>query len=200
MGLALERVMFFMALAVLCVTSSMAEVYMVGDGYGWTSWETGSMPDYKEWSASKAFKIGDSIVFEYEPEWHNVVQVSYENYKKCNASSPIKTFTSGIDLIPIKAEGHLFYICGVSDHCEMGQKVDIRVVDRDIRLDIGVLADRATPEPPTTSAPAPSSSAPAPSPSVSAPAPSPSNAVTISKGLIGKFGFVILAVAAVVAY
>ncbi|RZC91092.1 hypothetical protein C5167_028926 [Papaver somniferum] len=167
MGL-VERVVFFMVLAALCVASSMAEVYKVGDGNGWTAEE--HMPDYQEWSASKAFKIGDSIAFEYDPEWHNVVQVSYENYKKCNASSPIKTFTSGKDTIPIKAEGHLFCIRGVPEHCEMGQKVDIR-------LDIGVLADRATPEPPTTSAPAPSCSAPAPSPSVSAPAPSPNSSV-----------------------
>ncbi|KAI3983296.1 hypothetical protein MKX01_013363 [Papaver californicum] len=181
MGL-VERVMFFMVLAVLCV-ASMAEVYKVGDNNGWT---TQNMPDYKKWAASKAFKVGDSIVFEYDPKWHNVVQVSYENYKKCNASLPMKTFTSGKDTIPIKANGHLFYICGFSKHCEMGQKVDIRVVTR------------VTPTPP--SAPSPSSSAPAPSPSVSAPAPSPSLAVSISKGLIGKLGFVILAVVAVVAY
>ncbi|XP_026443336.1 chemocyanin-like [Papaver somniferum] len=194
-----ERVVFFMVLAALCV-GSMAEVYKVGDDNGWTAKE--HMPDYEEWSASKAFKIGDSIVFEYDPEWHNVVQVTHEDYRKCNASSPIKenyywgshsirgaspnktkmvkTFTSGKDTIPIKAEGHLFYICGVPEHCKMGQKVDIRVVALD-RLDIGVLADRATPAPPT-------------SPSVSAPTPSPNSVMSISKGFTGKLGFVILAV------
>ncbi|KAI3838750.1 hypothetical protein MKX03_004696 [Papaver bracteatum] len=185
MGL-VERVVFFMVLDALFV-ASMAEVYKVGDDNGWT---TQNMPDYyKKWSASKAFKIGDSIVFEYSPQNNNVVQVSYEDYKKCNASSPIKTFASGKDTVPIKRKEHLFFICGFFDHCGKGQKVDIRVVDTSVDL-----------TPPSAQAPAPSSSAPAPSPSVSVPAPSPNNAVPISKGLIGKFGFVILAVVAAVAY
>ncbi|RZC85495.1 hypothetical protein C5167_041678 [Papaver somniferum] len=67
--------------------------------------------------------------FEYSPQNHNVVQVSYDDYKKCNAASPMKTFTSGKDTIPIKLKGHLFYICGFSDNCKKGQKVGIRVVD-----------------------------------------------------------------------
>ncbi|KAI3946558.1 hypothetical protein MKW92_042916 [Papaver armeniacum] len=181
MGL-VERVVFFMVFAALCVASSMAEVYKVGDDNGWT---TQNMPDYKKWSASKAFKIGDSIVFEYSPKDNNVVQVmSYNDYKKCNGSSPLKTFTSGKDTIPIKRKEHLFFISGFPDSCKKGQKVDIRVVDTPV-----------APTPP--SAQGPSSSAPAPSPSVSVPAPSPNSAMSISKG---KFGFVILAVVAAVAY
>ncbi|RZC76175.1 hypothetical protein C5167_000294 [Papaver somniferum] len=189
MGL-VERVIFFMALAVLCVASSTAEVYKVGDDKGWTT--LSPIPDYQKWSSTKDFKVGDSIVFEYSPEMHNVVQVNYTDYKNCNAASPIRTFTSGKDTIPIKRKGHFWYICGIPGHCAMGQKVDIRVVPH------------VTQTPPSTtsspSAPTPSSG---PSPSAStAPAPSPkkSSAVTISKGLFGKFGFLVLAVVAAVAY
>ncbi|KAI3966283.1 hypothetical protein MKX01_027451 [Papaver californicum] len=186
-----ERVMFFM---VLCVASSMAEVYKVGDDSGWTT--VNPIPNYQKWSASKAFNVGDSIVFQYDAQLHNVVQVRYEDYKKCNASSPFRTFTSGNDTIPIKTKGHFFYIGGMSGDCQMGQKVDIRVVPH------------LTPTPPSAAAPSsPSPSDPAaplgPSPSaVTSPAPSPSksSAVTISNGLIGKFGFVILAVVAAVVY
>ncbi|KAI3910298.1 hypothetical protein MKW92_012953 [Papaver armeniacum] len=184
MGL-VQRVVFCMVLAALCVASSMAEVYKVGDDNGWT---TQNMPDYKRWSASKTFKIGDSIVFEYSPKDNNVVQVmSYDDYKKCNGSSPLKTFTSGKDTIPIKHKEHLFFISGFPDNCQKGQKVDIRVLDTSV-VPIPPLAQR------------PSSSAPAPSPSVSVPAPSPNSAMSISKGITGKFGFVILAVVAAVAY
>ncbi|RZC76721.1 hypothetical protein C5167_002923 [Papaver somniferum] len=182
MGL-VERVVFFMVLAALCVASSMAEVYKVGDDNGWT---TQNMPDYQKWSASKAFKIGDSIVFEYSPKDNNVILVSYDDYKKCNGSSPMKTFTSGKDTIPIMRKEHLFFISGFPDSCIKGQKVDIRVADTSV-----------APTPP--SAQGPSSSAPAPSPSVSVPAPSPNSAMSISKGITGKFGFVILAVVAAVA-
>ncbi|KAI3838748.1 hypothetical protein MKX03_004694 [Papaver bracteatum] len=82
----------------------------------------------------------------------------------------------------------------------MGQKVDIRVVDHDIRVNIEVARD-TTPLT-STSTPAPSSSAHVPSPSVSSPAPSPSSVViiSISKGVIGKLGYIILTVVADVAY
>ncbi|KAI3942206.1 hypothetical protein MKW98_003805 [Papaver atlanticum] len=187
-----ERIMFFMAVAVLCVASSTAEVYKVGDDKGWTT--LSPIPDYKKWSSTKAFKVGDSIVFEYNPQMHNVVQVNYTDYKKCNTAAAIRTLTSGNDTIPIKSKGHYFYICGIPGHCAMGQKVDIRVVTH------------VTQTPPTAQAPAsPSVPTPSsgPSPSAdSAPAPSPkkSSAGTISKGLIGKFGFVVLAVVAAVAF
>lgn len=49
--------MFFMALAILCV-ASMAEAYNVGHNNGCT---TVNMPDYQKWSASKVFKIDDSV-------------------------------------------------------------------------------------------------------------------------------------------
>ncbi|KAI3860502.1 hypothetical protein MKX03_017884 [Papaver bracteatum] len=190
-----ERVMFFMVLAVLCV-SSMAEVYKVGDDKGWTT--LSPIPDYKKWSSTKAFKVGDSIVFEYNPQMHNVVQVNYTDYKNCDTARPIRTLTSGNDTIPIKRKGHYFYICGIPGHCAMGQRVDIRVVTHVTQTP--PTAD----EPSSPSVPTPSAdSAPTPSPSAdSAPAPSPkkNSAVTISKGLIGKFGFVVLAVVASVAY
>ncbi|KAI3838751.1 hypothetical protein MKX03_004697 [Papaver bracteatum] len=151
------------------------EVYMVGDEHGWT---INSMAHNKEWSASKAFKIGDSIgtMRKSVTMWS---KWTYEKYNKFNASSPIKTFNSGKDTIPIKANGHYFYICGIPNHCGMGQKVDIRVVFRDSPL---------TPTPPSGIT----------VPSSSTYAPPPSTAVTISKDLIITFGFVILIVVDVV--
>lgn len=178
-----------MALAVLCVASSTAEVYKVGDDKGWTTLTP--IPDYQKWSSSKAFKVGDSIVFEYPPQIHNVVQVNYTDYKNCNAASPIRTFTSGKDTIPINRKGHYWYICGIPGHCAMGQKVDIRVVTH---------VTQTPPSTPTSSSPSAPTPSSGPSPSAPAPSPKKSSAVTISKGLIGKFAFVVLAVVAAVAY
>lgn len=42
----------------VCCGVSMGEVYKVGDSTGWT--DIGHI-DYKSWSASKNFLIGDSI-------------------------------------------------------------------------------------------------------------------------------------------
>lgn len=67
-------------------------------------------------------------VFEYNPQFHNVMQVSHAAYKACNASSPITTHTTGNDSISITRHGHYFFLCGVPGHCQSGQKVDIHVV------------------------------------------------------------------------
>lgn len=102
-----------------------AAVYKVGDSAGWTT--IGNV-DYKRWSATKAFQLGDIIVFEYNPQFHNVMQVIHSEYKDCNASSPISTHTTGNDSITITTHGHHFFVCGVPGHCQAGQKVDINVL------------------------------------------------------------------------
>lgn len=104
---------------------SNAAVYKVGDSAGWTT--IGNV-DYKQWSATKTFQLGDKIVFEYNPQFHNVMQVIHSEYKACNASSPISTHTTGNDSITIDTHGHHFFVCGVPGHCQAGQKVDINVL------------------------------------------------------------------------
>ncbi|KAL3626255.1 hypothetical protein CASFOL_029804 [Castilleja foliolosa] len=112
---------------VLFQVSINGEVYKVGDDAGWTRTIIGNV-NYTDWANNKTFQLGDVIVFEYNPEFHNVVQVTPGEYRSCEVSSPIATYTSGNDSIAIKTEGHHFYVCGVPDHCEAGQKVDINVL------------------------------------------------------------------------
>nr|GFC11111.1 mavicyanin-like [Tanacetum cinerariifolium] len=107
------------------VEANGGEVYLVGEGRGWTS--IGHI-DYKTWAATKHFQVGDSIVFRYAKKFHNVVRISYENYKSCNATNPYTTYTSGNDIFTIRSPGNYFFICSSPDHCESGQKVDIRVL------------------------------------------------------------------------
>ncbi|CAK9151072.1 unnamed protein product [Ilex paraguariensis] len=131
----------------------MGEVYRVGDSTGWTN--IGHV-DYKTWSANKNFHVGDSILFQYNNQFHNVVRVTHKNFNACNATTPYANFTTGNDLFTIKKTGHFYFICSLPGHCQEGQKVDIRVVTGQ------------TPTP----APAPSDPSPLPSPPPS-PAPSP---------------------------
>ncbi|XP_020206058.1 mavicyanin [Cajanus cajan] len=163
-------VVLFMVMAAVQV--SYAAVYKVGDSAGWTT--LGNI-DYRKWAATKNFQIGDSIIFEYNAKFHNVMRVTHAMYKSCNASSPISTFSTGNDSIHITNHGHHFFFCGVPGHCEAGQKVDINVL-------------RVSAEAPTPSALA--------SPTVQAshvPAPSPSNASPLI-ALRGAFGAMGLAI------
>ncbi|XP_027367378.1 mavicyanin-like [Abrus precatorius] len=157
-------VLFFLVMAALQV--SYAAIYKVGDSAGWTT--LGNI-DYKKWAATKSFQIGDTIIFQYNAQFHNVMRGTHVMYKACNASSPIATFTTGNDSIKITNHGHHFFFCGVPGHCQAGQKVDINVLK--------VSAD----------APTPSALASPTVPAASVPAPSPSNAAKLItlKGLMG---------------
>ncbi|KAI4345614.1 hypothetical protein L6164_012716 [Bauhinia variegata] len=169
MALMQKSVALLMVMAVMGF--SEAAVYKVGESSGWTT--IGSI-DYNNWAATKNFKLGDIIIFEYNSQFHNVMRVTHEMYKSCNATSPIATFTTGNDSIKITNYGHHFFFCGVPGHCQAGQKVDINV-----------------PRPSSSRAPSPSSSSLA-SPIVpvvdKVPAPSPSNAASTFIALKAGFG------------
>ncbi|TMW98855.1 hypothetical protein EJD97_003388 [Solanum chilense] len=143
-------------------------VYKVGESAGWTT--IGNV-DYKQWAATKTFQVGDVIVFQYSPQFHNVMQVTHAEYQSCNASAPIATHTTGKDSITITAHGHHFFLCGVPGHCQAGQKVDINV----LRVSSSV-------------SPSQSPSSLSHIPAVAVPAPSPSHA---SYWLPSKTGLVL---------
>ncbi|KAK4355617.1 hypothetical protein RND71_024588 [Anisodus tanguticus] len=151
-------------------------MYKVGDSAGWTT--IGNV-DYKQWAAKKTFLVDDVIVFQYSPQFHNVMQVPHAEYQSCNASAPIATHTTGNDSITITTHGHHFFLCGVPGHCQAGQKVDINVLR---------VSSSASP----SQSPLSSSHIPA----VAVPAPSSSHA---SYWLPSKFG-VVMAVFLVVLF
>ncbi|WOL15211.1 mavicyanin [Canna indica] len=113
---------FFLLVAAVGLTEGA--VYTVGDSKGWTIM---NMPNYTAWTSSKTFKVGDTIVFVYNKQFHNVIQVSKADYGGCSGSSPLATYITGNDSITIKTKGHYYFICGFPGHCDAGQKVDINV-------------------------------------------------------------------------
>ncbi|XVF63149.1 hypothetical protein PTKIN_Ptkin09bG0065700 [Pterospermum kingtungense] len=168
-------------MAVALLKLSHAVVYKVGDSAGWTI--IGNI-DYKQWAATKTFKVGDVVRFEYNAQFHNVMRVTHVMYRACNASAPLATYTTGNDSINITTKGHHFFFCGVPGHCQAGQKVDINV----LRI------SETAPTPP------PSGLTPPAVPAVGVPAPSPSNAFSLKapKGSYSKLGLAIAAFAVLI--
>ncbi|KAL6516074.1 hypothetical protein OROGR_019379 [Orobanche gracilis] len=124
-GMDLLKKIIVLGLFIMAIYGSCeAAVYKVGDDNGWDI-----MGDYDKWALSKIFKVGDTIVFEYDPGFHSVLQVSQSDFHSCNTAAPISTYTTGNDSIVINNSGHYYYICGFMGHCEAGQKVDITVTD-----------------------------------------------------------------------
>ncbi|CAJ1925440.1 unnamed protein product [Sphenostylis stenocarpa] len=167
-----KAVVFLMMMMMTASQVSHAAVHKVGDSSGWTI--IGNI-DYRKWAATKNFQVGDTIVFEYNAKFHNVMRVTHAMYKTCNASSPLTTMTTGNDTIKITNYGHHFFLCGIPGHCQAGQKVDINVVKVS-----GAAAAAAE-------APTPTSAMASPVPPANVPAPSPNNAspLMVVKGGVG---------------
>ncbi|KAJ0045029.1 hypothetical protein Pint_04139 [Pistacia integerrima] len=133
---------------------SIGAVYKVGDSAGWTA--MGSV-DYKKWASTKNFHVGDEIVFIYNNQFHNVKEVTHQDFQSCNATSPMATYTTGSDSITLKNHGHHYFLCGIPGHCEARQKIDIMVTP---------VSQRPSASPNYPSLPSASSTLTAPSPAL----------------------------------
>ena len=65
------------------------------------------------------------VVFNYNPEMHNVVQLEEGDYNSCTVTSPSKTYKSGNHHIKLSGGGKAFFICSVPGHCEQGMKIAV---------------------------------------------------------------------------
>ncbi|XP_050216037.1 mavicyanin [Mercurialis annua] len=184
--MALEKLAMAMVMVTVMalVEAIDGSVHMVGDSAGWTS--INAVVDYKQWSATKTFKVGDIIVFKYNNQFHNVMRVTHAMYKTCNVSAPLATYTTGNDSITIKTRGHHFFFCGVPGHCQAGQKLDINVP----RIDQQPSPTPSASASPTTSV---SEAASPPVPAARVPGPSLNSAVSF-KAVNGHFGKIALAI------
>ncbi|XVF86409.1 hypothetical protein PTKIN_Ptkin18bG0037500 [Pterospermum kingtungense] len=104
---------------------SMAAVYHVGDSSGWTI--LGSGHNYQSWAATKKFFAGDTLVFEYNNQFHNVIQVNVIDFKSCNPDSPIARYGKGKDSMTLESSGEYYFLCGIPGHCQDGMKLHITV-------------------------------------------------------------------------
>ncbi|XP_059669093.1 mavicyanin-like [Cornus florida] len=103
---------------------SYALQHIVGD----SAWSIPSTPHfYTNWSSSHSFCVGDTLLFDFESELHNVMQVSAREYESCTADYAFRTFTSGPATVPLIEKGVFYFVCSFSNYCTLGQKVTITV-------------------------------------------------------------------------
>ncbi|XP_021909800.1 mavicyanin-like [Carica papaya] len=120
---ALAKTMTLLLVAMALHGVFLGAVYNVGDSAGWTIGHV----DYQTWVSSKNFIVGDSLVFDYNNKFHNVKQVSEQDFETCNATSPIATHTTGSDTVTLKKLGNYYFLCGFQGHCEAGQRIQLVV-------------------------------------------------------------------------
>ncbi|XVE71469.1 hypothetical protein DITRI_Ditri10aG0153100 [Diplodiscus trichospermus] len=145
-------------IAAMLESSSAQTAYVVGDGLGWVV-PPGSTA-YSTWAANKNFRVGDTLVFNFQNGAHDVARVTKANFDACNANNPLLLLSTGPANVTLNETGDHYFLCGIPGHCNAGQKLAINV---------SAAASSPAPQPST---PAPQPSSPAPQPSTPAPRPS----------------------------
>ncbi|WZZ50040.1 hypothetical protein YC2023_050147 [Brassica napus] len=105
-----------------CTFAHAASFYEVGDFNGWTTMM--GVAYYKTWSSSKTFHVGDALIFQYNKDIHNVIEVSFRDYESCNPNSALARYKSEYEPVKLNRTGHYYFICGFTGHCEDGQKLE----------------------------------------------------------------------------
>jgi plastocyanin len=172
------RALLAIAMAAAVLGTALGASYTVGAPRG--SWDT--QTNYVQWTSSIKFLAGDQVLFRYSRAAHNVVEVSKADYDSCSASSPIASFQTGNDIVPLTGAGSRYFICGVPGHCDGGMKVRIDVEEATPSGSTGA----PSPVSPRVAAPsmAPMPSATTPSASGQAMPPS-SSAMSAGVGSVG---------------
>ncbi|ONI13168.1 hypothetical protein PRUPE_4G207200 [Prunus persica] len=116
-----KSTLIFLVMLALCGVCFGA-VYRVGDSNGWTS---RGLVDYNEWASTKDFHVNDTLIFAYNNQFHNVMQVTTQDFESCNPNSPIAVYSSGSDTITLDRPGNFYFLCGAPGHCRAGQRVEI---------------------------------------------------------------------------
>ncbi|WJX13835.1 hypothetical protein P8452_04180 [Trifolium repens] len=130
-----------------------ATQFIVGDSAGWVIPPNPTY--YNNWTNSNFFREGDSLEFNMDTKFYNLIQVSQSEYDHCTSLEPLKVFNTSPINFPLKEKGVYYFICSVSNYCTLGQKITILV------------HEIAPQNPPTPSASPPLQQAPKISPKIS---------------------------------
>ncbi|XP_013594864.1 PREDICTED: uncharacterized protein LOC106303038 [Brassica oleracea var. oleracea] len=84
---------------------------------------------YSKWSEEKQFHVGDNLLFYYNDQVDDVLEINSDlEFKSCDTTSPVAVHNAGQDLIRLTKPGIRYFITSKIGHCEAGLK--LRVVVR----------------------------------------------------------------------
>ncbi|GLT35155.1 hypothetical protein SLA2020_096330 [Shorea laevis] len=90
----------------VCEISYRSNSYIVGD---FTRWTNKGTVNYKKWASNKKFFVGDNLEINYDPQFHNVMQVSKEDFKLRKAEFAITSYNSGKEVVNLKSSSELYF-------------------------------------------------------------------------------------------
>ncbi|KAK8510363.1 hypothetical protein V6N13_100390 [Hibiscus sabdariffa] len=111
------KCMGVMLCLMVCLKTSFAANYTVGDDSGWRLGVSG-------WPKGKTFKAGDVLEFKYNKQFHDVVVVGKGGHDWCISTAGAPKLQTGDDRVTLK-KGDNYFICSFPFHCLLGMKIAI---------------------------------------------------------------------------
>ncbi|TVU14087.1 hypothetical protein EJB05_37533, partial [Eragrostis curvula] len=103
-------------LGLICLTTVVrGREWIVGDDRGWGLHINGT------WPGGLPIRAGDILVFKYNPNEHDVVEVDEASYNSCHASSLMTLNFTKLCMTFCQS----FFICTMPGHCKNGMKVAV---------------------------------------------------------------------------
>ncbi|KAG7571953.1 Phytocyanin domain [Arabidopsis suecica] len=171
------------------------EARIIEVGGSLDAWKVPESPNHtlSHWAESVRFQVGDILLFKYDSKMDSVLQVTEENYVKCNTEKPLKEHKDGYTTVKLDVSGPYFFISGApTGNCAKGEKVTVVVQSPNHqpmpKPGPAAVTPTLPPKPSTTPAsPAPAPPTP-PKSSTSTPAPAPAPAKSSAVGLVAGNG------------
>ncbi|KAF5194540.1 Uclacyanin [Thalictrum thalictroides] len=102
--------------------------HIVLDNRGWIIPLPEGASVYTNWAATKTFMVGDTLVFNFGDNEHDVAEVTKMAFEACNTTNTIGPILLKAPVnITLTRPGQHYYICTFSQHCSLGQKLAINV-------------------------------------------------------------------------
>ncbi|EOA22851.1 hypothetical protein CARUB_v10003581mg [Capsella rubella] len=102
------------------------EIYKVGGSKAWSTPEESEY--YNKWSEDKLFQVGDNLLFEYDNEVNDVLEISGDlEFITCDPTSPVAVHKTGHDLVKLTKPGVHYFISSKTGHCAAGLKLRVEV-------------------------------------------------------------------------
>ncbi|XP_039160041.1 umecyanin-like [Eucalyptus grandis] len=111
---------------IVAAVGANAATYNVLDQLGWSIPPLGNIA-YRTWAAGKSFDVNDTVVFNWTGT-HDVAEVSKTDYDNCTSTNAIGTIqTVSPYSVVLNGTSSRYFICTVSNHCGLGQKVTLSI-------------------------------------------------------------------------
>ncbi|CAN8274862.1 unnamed protein product [Cochlearia groenlandica] len=107
-------------------TLPSGKLYKVGDSRGWSVYNSFY---YYMWSESKKFYVGDTLLFQYNKNLHDVEEIDNEaEFRSCEPTSTIAVYKTGHDMVKLTKPGVHYFVSMKTGLCTAGIKLRVTVL------------------------------------------------------------------------